>query len=158
MTTQLITNWTDHDEALLKLLRELSQPLDIFDENLSRLNLERPEMVESIRRSLVSNEQNRLRIILRNPEPFRRHSPRLMQLFRNHPEKITILECPQHLLSLSDNLLIIGDGNALIRFHKDHARSKAIFDNTSECISYKHRFDEILREGCEPVCATILGL
>jgi len=158
MTTQLITNWADHDDALLKLLGQVSQSLDIFDEDLSRLNLERPQTIESLRRFLVTDEQNKLRIILRNPELFRRRSPRLMQLFRNHPEKISVLECPQHLLSLSDNLVLIDDRNALVRFHKDNARSKAIFDNPNECIAYKHRFEEIIREGCEPISATILGL
>ena len=158
MTTELITNWTEHDDALRKLLLPLSKSLRIFDEDLTRLNLERKEIAESFRHFLVANERNTLRIILRNPEPFQRNSPRLMKLLREYPKRMTVFECPQHLLSLGDNLLLVDDRHALVRFHKDNVRSKAIFDNADECISYAHRFEEIAKEGGEQICATTLGL
>lgn len=158
MTTELITSWAEHDVALRRILSELSQSLCVFDEDLTRLNLEQPEAADSIRGFLGSKAQSRLKIVLRNPEPFRRNSPRLMNLLGSHPEKMSVIEAPSHLLSLSDCIVLVDDRHALIRFHEDHARSKVIVDNASECMPYAKRFDEIFREGGEPISATTLGL
>ena len=158
MSTELITNWAEHDNALRKLLLRLSQSLRIFDEDLTRLNLDRREIAESFQHFLAASERNTLRIVVRNPEPFRRSSPRLMELLRNYPEKMAVFECPPHLLSLGDNLLLVDDKHALVRFHKDNVRAKAIFDSSDECISYVQRFEEIAKDGGEQICATTLGL
>ena len=158
MTTELINSWTEHDEALLRLLLQLSRSLRIFDADLSRLNLERREIAESLRRFLVGGSRHTLQFILKDPEPFQRRSPRLVQLLKDYPEKMTVTVCPQHLLSLCDSLVLIDDDYALIRFHQDNVRSKAVFANRDECIPYALRFDEIAREGGEPVGVTPLGL
>jgi hypothetical protein len=158
MTTELINSWTEHDEALRRLLPQLSRALRIFDEDLSRLNLERREIAESLRAFLLRSPRNTLKIILKDPDPFLRRSPRLVQLLRDYPERMTVSVCPQHLSSLSDSLLLIDDEHALVRFHQDNVRAKAIFADRDECIPYTLRFEEIAREGGEPLATTPLGL
>jgi len=71
---------------------------------------------------------------------------------------MTLIECPKHLASLNDSMLIADDRHALIRFHLDHARAKAIIDSTEECLPYVLRFKEITKEGGEQISATPLGL
>ena len=158
MNAELITNWAEHDLALQKILALATKSLRIFDEDLSKLKLERPENAEILQRFLSADRQHTLQIVLKNTDPFRRNSPRLMKLLASYPQSMTLFECPAQLASLNDALLLADQDHALIRFHKDNVRSKAIIDNTDECRPYLKRFEEILNEGGEQICATPLGL
>jgi len=158
MNTELITYWAEHDSSLQKLLALASHTLRIFDEDLSKLKLENADNAETLHRFLAASDGNNLYIVLKNAEPVRRNCPRLMKLLAAYPQRMTIVECPEHLASLGDSLFIVDDCHALIRFSKDFARAKAIIDNTDECSPYLHRFEEIVKEGGEQVCATTLGL
>ena len=158
MNTQLITSWSEHDSFLQNVLILASKTLRIFDQDLSKLKLERPDSADSLRRFLSTDRQNLLWIVVKDAEPARRDNPRLMKLLSTYPKNMTLVECPSHLSSLSDSMLIADDRHALIRFHADHARSKAIIDNAEECLPYSLRFKEIAKEGGEQVFATPLGL
>lgn len=158
MGTELTTNWSEHDTGLATILRSLSTSLTVFDEDLARLALERPESVEILRRCLVAGARHRIRIVVKNAAPLRNHSPRLFQLLATYPEQMTVIQCPQHLHSLNDALFIVNETHALIRFHKDNARSRIIIDDRDACAPYVQRFREIEREGGESISATTLGL
>ena len=158
MNSELITNWAEHDSSLQKILLLASQTLRIFDEDLVKLKLERPANAETLHQFLGADRRNSLQIIVKNAEPVRRNSPRLMKLLATHTQNMTILEGPQQLALLNDSLVIADGKHALVRFHKDNERAKAIFDNAEECMPYRLRFEEILKEGGEQVSATTLGL
>ena len=158
MNPQLLTNWSEHDDSLPKVLLLATRTLRVFDEDLTRLGLEKPENAFFLRRFLALNRQNTLVIVVRNPDPLRRNSPRLMKLLSDFPGVMTIHECAPHLVSLSDTMVLADHAHALIRFHKDHARSKVVIDNADECRPYILRFEEILKEGGTPISATPLGL
>ena len=158
MTPRLITSWTDHDNYLQKILLLATRSIRIFDENLSRLGLENPENEFFLRRFLATDRQNTLQIVIQDAQPFRRNSPRLMKLLSDYPEGMSVHECAPHLDTLGDSLFIADDRHALVRFHKEQVRSKAIIDNIAECRPYILRFSEILLEGTTPVSSTTLGL
>lgn len=158
MTSELITTWTEHDSALEKILLLASKTLRVFDEDLSKLKLERSVNAELLHRFLSADRQRSLQIVLRNAEPFRRNSPRLMALLTDYSQSMTIIQCPPHLASLNDSLCIADDQHALIRFHSDSARARVLIDSAEECTPYVHRFEEILQEGGEQLSATTLGL
>jgi hypothetical protein len=158
MNAELITNWAEHDNSLKKILALATKTLRIFDEDLSKLKLERSENAEILRRFLGSDREHTLRIILKNTDPFRRNSPRLMKLLVTYPHNMSLFESPAHLESINGSLFIADQNHALIRFHKDNVRAKAIIDDTEECLPYVLRFEEIMKEGGEPVCVTQLGL
>ena len=158
MSAELITTWTEHDNSLQRLLCLASNNLRIFDEDLARLKLERPDNAEMLRGFLVAGGQRTVQIVLRNAEPLRRVCPRLMTLLATFPHCLTIVECPPHLASLADSLFIVDDRHALVRFSRDYPRAKAIIDDAVECMPYVHRLAEIRNEGGEQVCATTLGL
>ncbi len=158
MSSELLTSWAEHDSFLHKVLLLATQSLQVFDEDLSKLKLERPDNAEALRQFLSADRANRLQIVVKNAEPLRRESPRLMKLLTTYPQNMIIFECPPHLASLDDAIFIADEKHALIRFHKDHARAKGIIDDVEECRPYAHRHDEILREGGEQVSATTLGL
>ena len=158
MKSELSTSWSEHDTSLLKILELASQTLCIFDADLSKLKLERPANAELLRRFLSSDRQHRLLIAVKNAEPFRRDSPRLMKLLATYTQSMTMIECPPHLASLTDSMCIADERHALIRFHTDSARAKTIINNIDECAPYVQRFEDILKEGGEQVCASTLGL
>ena len=158
MSTNLITHWSEHDEALASMLRRLSSSLAIFDEDLARLRLERPETIEILRHFLAGCGRNGVQIVVKNSEPFRNQSPRLFNLLATYPERLSVVQCPEHLRALDDSLVIVDHMHALIRFHRDHARSRIIFDDTTACAPYVQRFNDIFNEGGEPISATTLGL
>ena len=62
----------------------LYEVITVFDEDLSRLGLERAENAAILRRFLSSDRDNTLQIILRDGEPFRRNSPRLFRLLGDY--------------------------------------------------------------------------
>jgi hypothetical protein len=158
MDAELITNWNDHDRSLQEVLVSASRTLRVFDEDLMRLKLERRDSAETLRAFLGASKDNSLVIVLRNAEPVRRESPRLMKLLALYPHSMTIIERHPHFAPLDDALLIADKRHALVRFHKDNVRSKCIIDDPKCCLPYVQRFDEIVREGGDPVNATILGL
>jgi hypothetical protein len=45
MTSRLITTWTDYDNAVQEVLELSASTLQIFDEDLSSLKLERPQRI-----------------------------------------------------------------------------------------------------------------
>jgi hypothetical protein len=158
MTSELITSWGEHDSSLHRILLLASQKLRIFDGDLTKLKLERRDYADLLRSFLNVGGQRSLQIIVKNAEPFRRDSPRLMNLLATYPQTMTIIECPPHLASLSDSMCIADERHALVRFSTDYPRAKVIIDSALECTPYVQRFEEIVKEGGEQICATTLGL
>ena len=95
MSSELITTWSEHDNALEKVLTRATRTLRIFDADLLKLRLERPESIEILGHFLSADIKNQLRAIVRNAEPLRRSSPRLMKLLALHPQNMLIVECPE---------------------------------------------------------------
>jgi hypothetical protein len=158
MTSRLITHWTDYASAVREILPFLSRNLRIFDEDLGHPDLESPALSENLRRHLGANRYNSCEIILRRPSPFQNESPRLMALLGLYSERFRVFECPPHLLAIHDNFILVDEKYALIRIHKDHARSKVILDDEEECRPYIERFKEILAECGTRIYSTTLGL
>lgn len=158
MSAELITSWSEHDRALQRILLLAAQTIRVCDDDLARLNLERSDTAELLRGFLAAGGQRSLQIVLRNAEPLRRVSPRLMKLLATYPQHMTIIESPPQVASLSDSLFIVDDRHALVRFSKDYPRAGIIIDDAAECAPYVQRFAEIINEGGEQISATTLGL
>ena len=158
MQPELITNWSEHDQNVEKILLLARRALRIFDEDLVHLDLERAENAAILGRFLAADPHTTLQIILRNGEPFRRNSPRLFKLLGDYSANMTVTESPSLPGAPKDAMLIADDSHALIRFHHDQVRSKAIIDDPAECRSYLLRFQEIQHEGGTAISATTLGL
>ena len=158
MSSELITSWAEHDVALQKLLLLASNTLRIFDDDLVKLKLENRENADSVQRFLAASQSNRVWIVLKNADPLRCQSPRLMRLLKNYPQQMSVVEGPPHLASFNNSLCLADDRNALVRIHRDHARARIIIDSAPECTPYVQQFEAIHGEGGEPISATTLGL
>lgn len=163
MSSRLITTWSAYDSAVQDILDLAPDTLQIFDQDLSTLKLERPERSAALRRLLSLRHDDtrwsrRLTIVVQKPDFVRQYSPQLMTLLSRHAPTLTIIHAPAHLATLSDSLLIADGRHALLRFHHDHARSRLIIDDSGECAPLQQRFDEIVGEGGEALSASTLGL
>lgn len=158
MRSELITSWAEHDTALREIILMASRCLKIFDEDLSKLKLEGRENAEQLRRLLAADRKNSLSIVLRNAEPLRRESARLMKLLADFPQQMSVSQCPPHLAPASASLCLADDRHALIRFDKKLARARIIIDSPQQSMPYGNQFRAIVEEGGEQISATTLGL
>lgn len=157
-TENLLTSWAEYSTAADELLPLARHSIAIFDHDLSSLRLETPGHHATLLHFLRSTPGAILRIAVQNVDPTRRNSPRLMELLRLFAHSFQLVETPPHLANLADSLLLIDDDKALIRFHRDHARSKNILGDAEACQPYRKRFEDIWNEGGTPVSATTIGL
>ncbi|MDR2506856.1 MAG: hypothetical protein LBD67_02515 [Candidatus Accumulibacter sp.] len=153
-----MTTWADYASAVQEILPFLSRRLRIFDEDLVHPGLENPDLAAKLGRFLGANRFTSCDIVLRNPLAARDRSPRLMALLGTYSDRLRIFECAPRLLSLHDNFILVDDAHALIRIHKDHARSRFILDDRRECTPYIERFDDLLEECETRIYPTTLGL
>ena len=159
MPSRLITTWSEHDSAVQEILDLSPSTLQVFDEDLSPLKLENPERIAALNRLLASGQEGRqLTIVVQKTDFVRQYSPQLLKLLRVYSPTLRIIHAPPHLDALKDSLLIADGRHALVRFHRDHARSRLIIDESQECKPYLKRFEEILGEGGDPISAITLGL
>jgi hypothetical protein len=158
MDYELITDWTRHDEGVVALLAAARRSVRVFDDDLSRLKLDRPENAESLRRLLAEEPRSAISIFVRNAESLQRNSPRILGLLTTYAHRMEIRQSPPHLSSLRDCLLIVDDVHALVRFDQSQPRAKLLTDNAAEVGPYLRRIDDVANEGGDIVSATTLGL
>lgn len=158
MNRELLTHWSEYDEAKQQVLLLATRQIRIFDPDLGRVQLENRENALFLRRFLSASRANQLQIVLKDAGPLQRTSPRLMSLLAEFSHAVQIHECPPHLAALQEFVLIVDGKHLLVRFHADHARSRAIIDDPAYCTRYMQRFDEIRGECVNLISATTLGL
>jgi len=154
----IITSWTEYADLAEKLLGEAAHSIDILDNDLQALRLDRPSQIECLSRFLGRSPTTSLRIALRKTDVLRRQHPRLLELLSTYAHKFHIREIPSHLSHLADCMLVVDRQSVLVRFHHDHARSREIRDDEEASKPYSKRFDEIWDEGGTPISAATTGL
>lgn len=159
MTSKLLTTWSEYDGATQEILDRSTATLEIFDEDLSSLKLERALRIAALCALLDSHRYpRRVTIVVRKADFVRQSCPQLMKLLRVHAPALTITESPPHLGTPEASLLIADGRHALVRFHRDLARARLIVEDTGESAPFLQRFNEIVAAGSEPLSPTTLGL
>lgn len=88
----------------------------------------------------------RLRLALHDRTHIERHYPRFLRLLRDYSHLCECRQTPRNLRQLTDSFCI-GDGRHIVRrFHSDHARGEAAFDQPLACELAQHRFELIWQE------------
>lgn len=158
MAYELITDWTGYREAVEQLLGMARQEILIYDEDILALNLGTLSHIEMLQSVLKTGQRNALRIAVRNGENLTHHAPRLAQLLQMYSHIGAAQQTPEHLAHLRDSMLLVDGIHALIRFDRDHPRSKLLIDEKEALQPYRRRFDEIWAEGGDPLGNTTPGL
>lgn len=158
MARELITSWIDYQSAIDRLLLAAEQKVCIYDEDLSQLKLDSAQRLPQVKRILHAGGKDALQIIVRNGAPLRNHMPLLINLLSGFGHLATAQQSPPHLAHLRDNMLIVDDKHALIRFERDFPRSKLLIEEAEELKPYFLRFSELRAENGELIGKTTLGL
>jgi len=158
MTRELITSWSDYRAAADRLLALASEKIAVYDEDLVELRLESAAALEQLQRIVKGGQGVALRLAVRNAAPLAQRQPGLLKLLTVFGHRALAQQTPEQLAHLRDNLLIVDDRHALIRFDREQARGKLLIDEADEVRPYARRFEEIWAEGGERFTATTLGL
>lgn len=158
MARELFTSWGEYQSGVDRLLALAEREIRIYDQDMIGLELDSESRLGHLKRLLQSNRPDSIQVALRNFEPLKRDYPRLMQLLADYTHGMTVQQTPEHLGHLRDAMILVDGRHGLIRFDRDHPRSKLLIGETEELLPYQRRFEEIWAEGGTPLSTTTLGL
>ena len=92
----------------------------------------------------------RLRLALHDTATIERRYPRFLRLLRDYGHLCECRQTPRSLRQLTDSFCIGDDRHIVRRFHRDHLRGEAAFDQPLACELSRQRFDAIWQES-QPV-------
>jgi len=158
MSRELITSWSDYQNAIDRLLCIAQRSIRIYDRDLVIFQLDTLERIELLKRFLQNSDRDALHIVVRDAEPLRHRHPRLTSLLTTYTHLVAAQQTPDQLSHLRDSMLLIDGRHALIRFDQEQPRSKLLIDEPDEMRPYQNRFAEIWAEGGESATGSTLGL
>lgn len=118
--------------------------LAVFDPDYSVFPLGSAGIDAALRAFLARG--GRLRLALHDPAHIERHYPRFLRLLRDYGHLCECRQTPRSLRQLTDSFCIGDDIHIVRRFHSDHMRGEAAFDNPAACELSQHRFEAIWQE------------
>lgn len=144
--------------AIDKVLAATRETIWVFDGDLTRMALEQAARCAALGVIVASRPESRLRIVLHDPRPLERSSPRLLQLLRLHSDRIEVRQTPKPLRHLSDCFLLGDVGHGVVRFHALHARGKYFIDSAADLQPWRQRFEALWESATPCLAVTRLGL
>ena len=144
--------------AIDEVLAAARQDLCIFDGDLVSMGLEQVARSETLGRMLAAGRDHHLRIVLHDPGPLEKRSPRLLNLLRRHVGRMEVRQTPQPLRQLADCFLLGDARHGVVRFHAGLPRGKSFLDDVEAAQPWKQRFDELWEAAAPCISATRLGL
>ncbi len=132
--------------AIDLVLAQARSTVKIFDADLAKMYLEKPERIALLTNFLSTNVTPQLRIVIRNHESasnIASRSPRLIDLLEHYGHFFAIRQAPENLLHLADCHVIVDSTHCARRFHIDHARGALIIHDEEQTLPWSKRFDEL---------------
>ena len=130
--------------------------LAMFDPDLALFELGTRDIDAELRRFLAAG--GRLRLAMHDEAPLRRDAPRLLQVLRDYAHLTECRVTPRGLRHLTDSFAI-GDGMHIVRrFHSDHFRGVATFDQPGETDVQRERFEAIWADSLPGLRPAVTGL
>ena len=128
------------------VLAQAKSSLQIFDADLARMQLERPNRIAMLTNFLTDNVTPQLRIVIRDRQGasnIASRSPRLMDLLERYSHFFAIRQAPENLLHLADCHVIADATHCVRRFHMDFPRGALIAHDEPQTLPWSQRFDEL---------------
>jgi len=99
-----------------------------------------------------------LRLALHEPGHIERHCPRFLRLLRDYGHACECRQSPKNLRQLTDSFCIADEQHVVRRFHSDHMRGEANFDDPRAVDVPHHRFEAIWEASRPTLHPTTTGL
>lgn len=140
---QLLTSEREYRQACDTVLGRAEREILIFDRDLRALQLDDRSRLQLLSDFLATDPLRRIRVVLHDPEPLHRQTPRLMQFIGRFSHLIDIRQSPDNLRHLADTHLLADDAQGVRRFHIDQPRSALILDDPAYVHPWRQRFEEL---------------
>lgn len=153
---QLLTSEAEFRQACDTVLGRAKRELLIFDRDLRSLQPDHNSRLQLLSDFLAADRLRRIRIVLHDPEPLHRQTPRLMHLIARFSHLIEVRKSPDNLRHLADAHVLADDAQGVRRFHIDQPRSALILDDPTYIHPWRERFEELwgLSQPCLQVNTT----
>jgi hypothetical protein len=146
----------EFQRLLAEVLARAQVSLDMFDPDFSLFPLGDPDIDAALRRFFQGG--GRLRMAMHGSAHIERHYARFLRLLRDYGNCIECRITGRGLRQLTDSFCIADDLHLVRRFHSDHLRGEAAFDNSQETDVPRERFAAIWEESQPGLHATMTGL
>lgn len=131
----------EHFHACIEAARST---LAVFDPDVAVFPIGSTSIDTALRAFLARG--GRLRLALHDTSHVERHYPRFLRLLRDYGHLCECRQTPRSLRQLTDSFCIGDDRHIVRRFHSDHMRGEASFDNPAACELSQHRFEAVWQE------------
>ena len=129
------------------LIARASASLQLFDPDFTVWPLGQADVEEALRHYLVQG--GRIELALHKSGHIERECPRFLRLLRDFGHRIECRATPPGLQQLTDSFAIADGVHIVRRFHSDHMRGEARFDDPAACEISRERFAALWLE-CRP--------
>ncbi len=155
---RLIGARSEYLAAFDALVAGLRRELRVFDPDCVQLELNAPARADALRRFLLASRDNRLLVVVHDPDHIRKHSPRLMRLLTEHSASIAIHQTEGEAVRAQD-CFVLADTEHFVRRPVAAAwRGVYAINEYEESRLIRGRYDEIWQSSVPAVSATSLGL
>jgi hypothetical protein len=158
MTRTVFNHWSEHDDAVERVLGLAQHNLLVFDFDLSALKLNQPSRVQLIENLLAKNPKEKSVFVVQDASRLVSAQPRLVTLLHTFQHNFSVIECVESLRELPDSMLIADREHAVVRFSRQLPRCKLLENVAPEVQPYVRRMEQILAEGGHAVSTRATGL
>jgi hypothetical protein len=130
--------------------------LQLFDPDFQTFPLGEADVEAGLRAYFVNG--GNLQLVLHQPQHIERNYPRFLRLLRDFGHRIECRATPPGLQQLTDSFCIADGVHIARRFHADHMRGEAAFDDPVASEISKERFAALWLESRPTLAAGTTGL
>ena len=149
---------SDYLEGFSRLLGLARRELRIFDPDLSELEMNSTNRVETLTRFLRESRTRRIYVALHDVEHVTKRCPRLIALMGSYTSAVLIFQTQGEAAKVQD-CFVLADGDHLVRRPvTTQPRGVLVINDPKECQPMRERFDEIWESSVPAVSANTTGL
>jgi len=130
--------------------------LRMFDPDFAVFKLGRVEMDTQLRKFL--HDGGHLMMVMHDTRDITRNAPRFLHLLRDYEHRMEVRVTGRALHHLTDSFCIADHEHIVRRFHSDHLRGEAAFDDPHATDVSSERFTGIFAESQPGLSASTTGL
>lgn len=145
-------------QAIDLILTKAQRRILIFDQDLRRGDFSGAARYEVLRNFLSTYVASELHIILHDADYFLQKCPRLNNLLRFYPHKMTVHVTDDSVKNFKSCFIVADEAHYIKRIHIDQARFKFAMDENIQNEILRQQFLELQAAAHEAISSTTLGL
>jgi hypothetical protein len=155
---ELIISRRQYLEAFDGLLATVRRELRVFDPDCAQLELNAPVRHAALRQFLLASADNRLFVVVHDPEHLKRGCPRMLDLVRDFSFAVAIHQSEGEAARVQD-CFVLADMEHFVR-RPVAAQSRGVYtlNEYQDSRLMRERFEEIWQSSVPAIPATTLGL